>query len=139
MEMEGNHNKRRRIFLLILAVTAAAFIAGLGLRHLNNRPLAFERSHWLQAREEEDWPVRSRMTRDLLTRNLLIGQNRNQLVELLGEPENYPDATGRQLYYLIREDWDWIDPIRRDHLLITLDHAGRVIDARIEVFQRQRR
>jgi hypothetical protein len=61
------------------------------------------------------------------------------VIALLGDPETYSDATDRQLYYLVREDWDVIDPIRRDHLLVSLDPAGRTVAARIEIFRRNNR
>ena len=88
------------------------------VRYVNTRPIASDRAQWLQAREEEDWRVRSRVAKDLLNRNVLIGQSRSQLLTLLGEPDKYADASDQQLYYLIREDWDGIDPTRPDHLLI---------------------
>ena len=76
------------------------------------------------------------MAKDLINRKSLLGQTRSQLVQLLGDPENYRDTTDRELYYLIREDWDWIDPSRRDHLLITLDQNGRAVDTKITVIKR---
>jgi hypothetical protein len=122
-----------------VATTSSAVIAWFVLKHANDRALPFERTRWLQARKEADSRVLTRMAKDLVDHDALLGQSRSQLVELLGEPERYADATDRQMYYLIREDWDWIDPVRRDHLLISTDGNGRAVDARIDVFKRKER
>lgn len=79
------------------------------------------------------------MATDLVNHNKLIGQTRGQLIALLGDSEKYSDATDQQLYYLIREDWEGIDPIRRDHLLITTSQDGSVVTARIIVFKKTNR
>ena len=131
--------KNRVILLLLVATASAAVIAWFALKYVNDQPLAFERSRWLQAREKEDSRVLTRMAKDLIARKALIGQSRSQLIELLGDPEKYSDATDSQLFYLISEKWNGVDPVRRDHLLISLDENGRAIDARIDVFKKNQR
>jgi hypothetical protein len=114
-------------------------VVGWAVRHhVNASPLRFEHSNWVQAREDEDWRMRTRMATDLVNRRNLIGQNRTQLIQLLGNPEKYSDATDQQLYYLVREDWDWIDPVRVDNLLISLDQDGRAVNATIAVLREGR-
>jgi hypothetical protein len=130
---------RHNILLLAMAAASLAFAAWFSVSTLRNSAIPFERAGWLRARQEENWSVRSRMARDLVSRSVLIGQSRDQLIERLGDPESYSDATDRQLYYLIREDWDWIDPVRVDHLLISIDQNGQAADARIDVFERRKR
>lgn len=133
--MRKNIVTNQQKLLLALGGIALA-IALFGLKRMSDAPLPFERTRWLQAREEEDWRLRSRMAKYLITRNALVGQSRYQLVELLGKPENYSDATDQELYYLIREDWDGVDPVRVDHLLITTDTSGRAVRTVIKVFRK---
>jgi len=124
-------SKHRTIVLLLVIITSSAVVAWFVLKYTSDWPMSFERTRWMQARNEDDSRVLTRMAKDLIGRRALIGETRTQLVEMLGAPENYTDATNRQMYYLVREDWDWIDPVRRDHLLVSLDQNGRAIDARI--------
>jgi glycine/D-amino acid oxidase-like deaminating enzyme len=125
------------VLFLVVVTASAALIAWFALKHESDRPMAFDREHWLQARRDKDFNVLSRMARDLVERKALIGESRAHLIELLGAPEKYQDATDRQMYYLIRENWNWIDPVRRDHLLIAIDENGRAVDARIDVFRKK--
>lgn len=76
------------------------------------------------------------MARDLIVSHSAIGRTRGDLVVLLGQPEKYSDTKENQLFYLIREDWSGVDPVRIDHLVITMDHNGRAISAVIDVFKR---
>jgi len=55
---------------------------------------------------------------------------------MLGEPEEYSGAKENELYYLIREDWSGVEPVRRDQLLITTDQNGRAVTAVITVFKK---
>lgn len=135
--MQQTISKRRVVLLLLVAVTSSAVIAWFALKYTNNRPMAFEKTRWMKARNEGDERVLNRMSKDLIQRNALIGESRSQLIDLLGAPEKYTDAGDRQMYYLIREDWDWIDPVRRDHLLISLDPNGRAVETRIDVWRRK--
>jgi hypothetical protein len=131
-------SKRRRIILLLLvACTSLAVVSWFALKYTSDRPMAFDKTQWLQARNEYDSRVLSRMAKDLIERKALIGESRSQLVELLGAPEQYSDSTDREMYYVIREDWDGIDPVRLDHLLISLDQDGRAFEARVDVFRKK--
>jgi hypothetical protein len=116
--------------------TVLALSSWFALSYLKSRPIPFEKARWLQAREEENWRVRSAMAKDLINRKVLIGQTRDQVTALLGQPEDYSDASTHQLYYLVREDWDWIDPTRQDHLLVSTDESGRTVAAKMDIFQR---
>ena len=129
-------SKRRLFMLLLLAIASAAAVAWLALGYTPNRPMAFEKNRWTKARNQGDERVLNRMSNDLILRNALIGETRKQVIDLLGEPEKYDNATDRQMFYLVREDWDAIDPVRLDHLLILLDPNGRVVEARIDVWRK---
>jgi hypothetical protein len=120
-----------------MAVTSSAVVAWFALKYTSERPMAFEKDRWMKARNEGDERVLNRMSKDLIQHNTLIGETRSQLIDQLGAPEKYTDATDRQMYYLIREDWDWVDPVRREHLLISLDPNGRAAEARIDVWRKK--
>jgi hypothetical protein len=132
-----NGSKTRFVLVLLSAAAVLAVSSWFVLRYVDSR-VRFEKTRWLQAREEESWGVRSAMAKDLINRNALIGQTRDQVIALLGEPEKYSDASPHQLYYLVREEWDWIDPARRDHLVVSTDESGRTIAAKIDIFQQHR-
>ena len=136
--MPRNLSATQRVLVLLSVATVLAVSSWFALSYINSRPIPFEKNRWLQAREEENWGVRSAMAKDLINRKALIGQTRDQVTALLGEPEKYSDASSHQLYYLVREDWDWIDPSRQDHLLVSTDESGRTIAAKIDIFQQHR-
>jgi len=125
-----------RKLVLFLGLIASGLLSGLGLYYVVTRPVAFERPAWIGARTEEDWRLRSRMARRLVADHELLGKDRAQIAALLGEPEKYSDATNAQMYYLIREEWSGIDPVRRDHLLVSTDQNGRVVKIEIVVFRK---
>lgn len=139
LSMQKGISRHRVVLLLLVATTSSAVVAWFALKYTSNFPMRFERTRWVQARSQEDTWVLKRMSKDLIERKALIGETRSQLIEMLGAPENYSDATDRQMYYLIREDIDGVDPVRRDHLLISLDQNSRVVDARIVVFEKRGR
>jgi hypothetical protein len=66
-------NRTPSYVLALLAVTALTAISWFSLSYVNQRPMAFNRTRWLQARDQEDWQVRSVMASDLINRNALIG------------------------------------------------------------------
>ena len=120
---------------LVLAVVLLAVGAKQALHYWNFAPMAFEHGRWVQAGEREDWCVRTKMAKYLVSHKELLSQERTRILQVLGEPEHYTDVPERQLDYLVREDWDWIDPSRVDHLVISFDQNDRAVEARIDVLK----
>ena len=89
----------------------------------------FDAALW-QDPSQVDTGIRIRMVDDLLTRQQLQGMTRQQIVDLLGDPEDTP-------YF---RDWDlvyWLGPERglfsidSEWLVIRLDPQGRVAEYRL--------
>jgi hypothetical protein len=134
MELETTSKKPGRGMRVVMAGLATLLLAALALYSIHKIPVAFERARWLGAGEEGDWRIRTRMAEDLISRKLILGKTRREVVAMLGEPEKYLDIKENQLYYTIREEWSGVDPVRIDNLLITTDKNDRAATAVITVF-----
>jgi hypothetical protein len=75
------------------------------------------------------WPTRLRMIEDLLDRDLLVGRDRDDILQLLGPPDG-GDVGDAELVY-------WLGPERglfridSERLLLDLDAGGKVATARL--------
>lgn len=74
---------------LRLAFFSFSLILLTGCQNSSSK-IPFEKEKWRQA----DLRTKGRMMKDLLERNLLIGKTRNEVTDLLGEPDY------EELYYL---------------------------------------
>ena len=83
----------------------------------------FESQKWKTANmnSEENWSLRWDMMNDLRNDYQLIGMSKNEIIKLLGEPENYSDLEENTIAYGIMEDYGWnIDPVETKTLRIEL-------------------
>lgn len=91
----------------------------------------FDSVRWKQ--KGVDWwmtDFREKMVDDLIQSDTLIGMNRTEVTDLLGEPDS---KKIRELVYLIREIYTSdIDPDYISNLHIVFNNAGNVIELKIE-------
>lgn len=91
----------------------------------------FDSEEWKQKRV--DWwmtDFRENMFDDLIQSDTLIGMNRKEVIELLGQPTFEKE---KKLEYLIREKYGTdIDPAYILNLQIEFNDIGRVINCKIE-------
>ncbi|MBI2729787.1 MAG: hypothetical protein HYX40_03390 [Sphingobacteriales bacterium] len=97
--------------------------------------IKFESTKWKTKEYPEAPPQnRKKMFKDLITNYKLIGVSKNDLVNLLGEPD-YP--TDSIMLYLIDEDYGTdIDPIYTKYLSFQLNSDSVVKDFKIEEWKK---
>ena len=76
----------------------------------------FDKNEW-QIEETGFYPNRSKMLNDLLKNHQLRGLSYKQLIDSLGNPENYSDAEPNTVYYNIVTEYGQIDPVYIKYLI----------------------
>lgn len=75
-----------------------------------------------------DWQLtenRKEMVTDLVSSDTLIGLNRTQIVELLGEPER---SSEQEMRFLIIEKYGWnVDPEYVKYLIVEIAQNGKAV------------
>lgn len=91
----------------------------------------FDSEEWKQ--KGVDWwmtDFRENMVDDLIQSDTLVGMNRKEVIELLGQPKSEKES---KFEYLIREKYGTdIDPEYISNLQIEFDYEGHVINCKIE-------
>lgn len=73
------------------------------------------------------------MINDLILNHKLVGLNKIEVIELLGEPENYSNADANSIYYNIVTDYGFdIDPVYIKNLKIEFNQSEQVLSYKIE-------
>jgi hypothetical protein len=99
----------------------------------NNLP--FNQNDWKNA----DVRVRGRMYRSLLSQNILIGKKRNEIIEILGKPNEEGDFSGTDeknknyLKYEIDLGTFLEGKIQRNFLMIIFDKSTEKVDKTIVI------
>ncbi|TDH26900.1 hypothetical protein EXU57_08830 [Segetibacter sp. 3557_3] len=96
----------------------------------------FEKSAWNEKGDLGIYPNRDKMLKDIMNNHRLRGLTYTQLVELLGEPEDYSDVNPNTVYYnVVTEYGRDIDPVYLKNLEIGLSSDSVVIDVNIKEFK----
>ena len=81
-----------------------------------------------------DWwmtDIREKMVDDLIQSDTLIGLNKNEIIELLGQPEKEGNF---EMHYLIREKYRFdIDPEYISMLLIKFDEKEKAVKCEMKM------
>ena len=94
--------------------------------------IKFNKSDWSKS-SDGFYLNRDKMITDLTSNHKLIGLSKIQLLELLGEPENYSDAEPNSIYYNIVTDYGVnIDPVYIKNLRIKFNKLDQVESYKIE-------
>ncbi|MEL6797452.1 MAG: hypothetical protein AAFO89_11600 [Planctomycetota bacterium] len=95
-------------------------------------PIPFDSELWRDsARATTHDEVRVRMIDDLLARQILVGQQKQKVIEILGSPDGTDDPQDREMVYFVGV------PNRRTYgpsltwLVLSLDDQDRVVSIRI--------
>ena len=75
-----------------------------------------------------DWQLledREEMVADLISSDTLIGLNRTQIIELLGEPER---SSEQEMKFLVIEKYEWnVDPEYIKYLVVEIAQNGKAV------------
>lgn len=98
----------------------------LFLASCGSQSISFDRELW-HKREDMFYPYREAMVDDLMKNHLTKGISWNQLVELIGQPENYANMDSGNVGYEVMVDYGWnIDPVEGKTLFFELDQDSTV-------------
>ena len=79
------------------------------------------------------YPQRERMLRDIINKHQLKGLKYKQMIELLGEPENYTDEeVNTETYNIVVDYGRDIDPVYIKHLEVKFNSDSIVTDVYIK-------
>ncbi len=94
--------------------------------------IKFNKVDWLKS-SDGFYLNRDKMINDLTLNHKLIGLSKIELVELLGEPENYSNVEPNSIYYNIVTDYGFdIDPVYIKNLKIEFNQSNQVKSFKIE-------
>ena len=117
--------KKRKLIGISLLILITTIIISCR----NNQ--SFDSEKW--KKKGIDWQLddeREKMVGDLILSDTIIGLNKDEIFNLLGEPENFNE---KKLKYLIREKHTWnVDPDYIKYLHIELDKNANAIKCYIE-------
>jgi hypothetical protein len=94
--------------------------------------IKFNKTDWSK-RSDGFYLNRDKMINDLILNHELVGLNKIEVFQLLGEPENYSDAEPNSIYYNIVTDYGFnIDPVYIKNLRIGFNKLDQVESFKIE-------
>ena len=78
-------------------------------------------------KNELSYVYRNNMINDLIKNYKLVGLTRNEIINLLGSPENYSDSEPNTIYYnIVTEYGNDIDPVSTKNLKIKFNTFDKV-------------
>lgn len=79
------------------------------------------------------YPYRKDMVNDLMNNHLKVGMTYKQLIDLIGQPENYTNLDSNSVAYCVLEEHGWdIDPVETKTLIIELTKDSLVRNYKLE-------
>ena len=98
---------------VILLITASSLLHGCN--DITN--IKFDKAKWDSVGDLESYPYREHMLNDLIAHHQIKGLNYKQLIDSLGQPENYQDI-GDSIRYDIVVNYGYLDPKSGKYLAI---------------------
>lgn len=106
-----NSNSLTYVFALILFLSTVIISC-------NSKETEFNETKWSKQRDGS-YQYREMMTADLIANHLHKGMHHDEIVKLLGQPENYSDLDANTIAYEIMVDYGWnIDPVETKTLIL---------------------
>ena len=102
-----------RIFK-VLIITASSLL--LGCNDIVN--IKYDKVKWDSVGDLRSYPYRERMLKDLTTHHQLRGLTYKQLIDSLGQPDNYYQDLDDSIRYDIVVDYGYLDPKSGTYLAI---------------------
>lgn len=97
-----------------------------------NNDIKFDKNKW-QVNSDGFYIHRDKMIDDLFSKHDLSNLTYDEIINLLGKPENYANVEENEIYYNIVTDYGWnIDPVYTKNLKIQFDTLNKVKDYKIE-------
>ncbi|WP_143007029.1 hypothetical protein [Paenibacillus tianmuensis] len=113
---------RGQFWGIVMAVSIFLVIAGC-----SDKKMTFDQKIWIEARDNESWELRQKMAQYLIEEQTLVGNDKNEIIQLLGKPEDYSDVSKNEMYYTIDLFYGYdIDPVRVEYLVFSLDSNNKV-------------
>ena len=91
--------------------------------------MKFDNYRWINSHDGifVDSYVRKSMAQYLENNNILIGKSKHEVIEMLGESEDFSDIPSNELYYTLECDYGYdIDPVKIEYLIVILDSKDHV-------------
>jgi len=107
--------KLKLVPVTIVALTT--FIILFGCNNIIHSDVKFNKSQWNSIDDLNSHPNRESMLEDLIEHHKIKGLAYHQLIDSLGEPENYGD-TKDSIYYDIVVNYGYLDPKSGEYLAI---------------------
>jgi outer membrane protein assembly factor BamE (lipoprotein component of BamABCDE complex) len=109
------------IYAVILLLTACSI-----------SELKFDKSGWNE-KSDISFINRENMVNDLMMNHLRKGMSYNEVISLIGQPENYNDVKEKSICYEIMEYYGFdIDPIETKTLIIEMSKDSIVLDFKLD-------
>jgi hypothetical protein len=101
----------------VTIVALTSFIVLVGCNNLTFNGVKFNKSQWDSIGDLHSHPNREDMLEDLTEHHKIKGLTYHQLIDSLGQPENYGD-TKDSIYYDIVVNYGYLDPKSGKYLAI---------------------
>lgn len=128
----------KKLLLLFSLATFLSIVVLIGVSMEADRPIfsvTFDRAQWDRNRRSAEPltdALQTRMARNLISKNFLIGKTKAEIIKLLGKPSTDSTTNKSTMRYPLRTKYDIIDPVRIDELIIDLDDRSIATQAKIE-------
>lgn len=103
-------------FPVIVTVLMSSILI-LGCNNIINNDIKFNKTKWESVGDLESYPYREDMLSDLIQHHKIKGLTYRQLIDSLGEPENYGDLKDSVRYDII-VNYGYLDPKSGKYLAI---------------------
>lgn len=116
-----------KILNKILVVISVFLLSNCGMKEME-----FDEERWNEM-NDMFYTNREKMVRDLMENHLKTGMTYNDIIELLGQHENYHNVPPNTIGYEIMVDYGWnIDPQKGKTLYIEFTTDSIIKDIRLE-------
>lgn len=120
-------NRRNHFLILVCACLFAS---------CENKEMKFEQSKWNQS-FDGFYKYRESMVKDLMNNHLKKGMTYNEVIALIGKPENIGNLEVNTIGYILMENYGWdIDPVETKTLMIELSKDSLVQKFEVEHWEK---
>jgi len=117
-------------------VNRAVIVIACALVSCGKHQMEFDKSKWNKSFDGV-YEYRERMVNDLMENHIVEGMSYAQLVDLMGQPENYGNVKPNTIGYEIMVDYGWnIDPVEGKTLFLELSQDSMVVDYKLDHWNR---
>ncbi|MDB5136422.1 MAG: hypothetical protein JWP37_3025 [Mucilaginibacter sp.] len=101
----------------VTIVALTSLIVLIGCNNITYNGVKFNKSQWSSIDDLHSHPKRENMLEDLIEHHKIKGLTYHQIIDSLGQPENYGD-TKDSIYYNIVVNYGYLDPKSGKYLAI---------------------